>query len=306
MDQRSTSFRRLTTAVPAPEFLELDLRELTASQGVARYQLRFESKLSLRTKSSETEPSSVVFVWADVTVGRDGQSPRSLGRAQLDQPVFFDPPSANPFRRGTPGASMGALVLELDRRQLETIEDLRLGGDLVFTFTLKGVVHRSGEVDFLSPDNAVYYQESQSDWIKLLASLGYSDYLTLDLALPAGNLSSAPEVAAAAASLREALAALTRNECEEAVADCRPGFKALCAAGDKLFKFSLNPDAGKDERFWRTCRAGLAIAHAAHHPEEALDKDTEGPPQRIHWDRADALGVITMLAALTRQRLGQP
>lgn len=71
---------------------------------------------------------------------------------------------------------------------------------------------------------------------------------------------------------------------------CRPGFIALCAAGDKVLKLGLNREAGKEERFWRALGAGLAIAHAAHHPEDAFDKEAEGPhlpdslgSGTVHW-----------------------
>jgi hypothetical protein len=85
---------------------------------------------------------------------------------------------------------------------------------------------------------------------------------------------------------------------------------ALGRRGDALFKGNpWSREAGKAERFWQAVQGVLRVANAAHHPEDRVRSDDadgqDRPTERILWERADALAVITMLAALIRQRSGR-
>jgi len=301
----SVQFPPATSTEP---FLELDLRDIYTNVLLGRRgQLQVLTKLVFKAGDEYRKDQSVFEIWADVRVqGQDGV-PSNLGRAAIPEPVFFGPPAAHSFAPAhlDPWTRVvDRLTLDLDHRQLDEIEQKRRGGSLTFTFLVDGTVQCGGRVGKLyAANHQLTYDVSASDWVQLLAQLGYGSYVTVEVPLMSPN-GLIGEVQKAAKALMEAQAAFRRGDYEEAVADCRPGIEALEAA-DKG-KFSLKPwdrTAGKEERFYWIQRSLLSVAHVAHHPNDPALADTEGA--RSRWEREDAEAVMVILAALIRRRGGR-
>jgi hypothetical protein len=308
MDARSTVLTHLGSGNRSTTFAEIDVRELQGSPLAGRFQLRFMSRVTLKVDALPANALVALHVWADVMVGHDsGSVTRALGATRLDGPIYFDGgPQVQTI--GDQRVRTGMLVLDLDRRQLDALEEVRAGRDLVFTFRFSGVANYGGGPGPLVPDNhTLQYSVSQSEWVTLLSQLGYAKYLTLDLQIP-DDPSSTP-LGEATRALQNAVAALQRGEVEEAIADCRSGIAVLTTEGDRKFdlKQPWSKEAGKSERFWRVGRALMTVSHAAHHPEDFRRGSSDGgdaPTEPIAWDRSDAKAVIAVLAALINQRAG--
>jgi hypothetical protein len=300
----SAQFPPSTSTEP---FLELDLRDIYTDVRLGRRgQLQVMTKLVFKAGDEYRKDQTVFQLWADVRVqGQDGV-PWSIGRAVIPEPVFFGPPSADSFAPVHHDPWMRAvdrLTLDVDFRQLEEIEQKRNGGQLTFAFLVDGTVQHGGRIGRLhARNNQLTYDVSASDWIRLLAQLGYGAYVTVEVPLTSPN-GLVGEVGRAAQALQQAQAAYQRGDYEEAVADCRPGLEALEEA-DKG-KFSLKPwdrVAGKEERFYWIQRSLFSVGHVAHHPNDTALAVGEGA--RSGWDRADAGAAIAILAALLQRRIG--
>lgn len=302
MDDRSTRLNLNGPTGPvALSFLEADLRSMHGDRGLRRFGLRCQVRLSLEPDALEADGVTAIWLWADVTASRDSNVPLRLGRVSADEPVFLGGTDGGPQRHPARVAT-ASLAFELDALQMEALETVRAGGSLIFTFRLGGVALHHGAYGSVVATSDIRHPVAQSEWAELLTNVGYGTVITIEVPLTNHPI---PQVAEA---LAQSLAALIRGEWEEAVADCRPGLKALAAAGDA--KYKLQPwsrDAGKDERFWRAVQGLLSVTHAAHHPESAKDAatadDAARPATRIHWTRDDALAVIGGLASLARQRV---
>jgi hypothetical protein len=298
VDDRSTTLSAwLSDQQRGIRLLEVDLRGLTGSPLVGRrVRLDFDTKLAFVGDESYAKTHPVFDLWGEVTVSRDRTAPpRSLGRLRLKEPAFVMPstPEAGPWMRRL------ELRLELNQRQLDEIEELRAGGGLVFSINLDGLGHLSGGVGRLTPsNNFLYYEASQSDWIRLLDQVQYGRYVAIEVALPQpGELGG--DLAIAAKSLEEAIEALRRGADEEAVADCRDALEALIRdAGGKPQSPIGDHGLTKDERFTYVQYAAHRVTHLAHHPN---DPTASGGVGSVSWDRADAQAVIAMLAALIRR-----
>jgi hypothetical protein len=276
--------------------VEVDLRGLTGSPMLGRrFRFDFQTKLAFLGGETYSKDKPVFDLWAEITVSKErGAPPRELGRIRLNDPAFVTP-NANEINSWTRQAW---LRLELDHRQLDEIEELRAGGGVWFSFNLDGIIYLSGVVERLNPASQVFYEVSQSDWVKLLDQVQYGKYVMIEVALPRpGALGG--ELATAAEALREATEALRRGEDEEAVADCRDALEALIRwAGGKPRPQFGDQNLTKDERFVYAQVALQKVAHLAHHPR---DKAATGGLPRVSWDRADAQAVIAMVAALIRR-----
>jgi hypothetical protein len=305
MDQRNTiltvSFQPADGVQP---FVEVDLRSLIGFPLAGRRgQLRFLMKLVFKAPDNYRQAQSVIGLWADVQVSRQGNPQQlNLNRASARDLVFFDPdgsalPHSDPWTR-----EARCLVLDLDFRQLDEIEQIREGEKLVFSVSLDGIAYHNGKISKLSSSQDLMYPVAASDWQQILSNLNYGTFANVEIPLTFAN-GLDDHVRKAAVALQEALSAFRRGEYEEAVADCRPGIEALIEA-DKG-KFPQKPggqEAGKDERFYRVRQSLLPLAHLAHHPNDpASTGDASRCPAR--WERVDAEAVIRLLASLAAQRM---
>lgn len=296
------------SSVTTEPFVELDLREVYALPRLGRRgQLQFTTKLVFKARETYRQGQSMIQLWADVRISGQNAAPLpEFGRATLRDPVFFAPPPQDGHLR--PGfdpwtRAIDRLVLDLDYRQVDEIEQRRQGGPLTFTFDVGGVVHHGGEIATLYPSNhQLCYEIGADKWAQLLAQLGYGTYLNIEVpVVTPGGLTG--DVQKAAQALQAALEAFRRGDKEEAVADCRPGFDALGAV-DKG-KFGLKPwdqNASKDERFSWLNRSALTVTNLAHHPNDPAAAASVATATGARWEPADAEAVIAVLATLIRHR----
>ena len=309
MDNRdtllSTRFGQATTDQP---FVELDLRDINTSVLIGRRgQLQFLTKLVFKAGDEYRKDQSIFQLWADMRVQGQNGGPSDLGRAAIPEPVFFAPPSTDsfaPVHHDPWTRAVDRLVLDLDYRQLDEIEQKRRGGPLTFTVMVSGIVQHGGKIGKLYPANhQLTYDVSASDWIRLLGQLNYGTYLNIEIPLTSPN-GLTGDIANAAHALQDAQAAFRRGDYEEAVADCRPGLEALGHADQG--RFSLKPwdqNADKAERMHWLQVALLKLTHLAHHPNSSSAASADVPQERVRWGRTDAETVVAVLAALIRQRV---
>lgn len=308
MDNRDTLLSvQFHPATDTEPFVEADLRRLAGAMLVGRRgQLQFTTKLVFKAPDAYRQDQSVLRLWADIqAMGPDQAAIPNLGRAVIPDPLFFRPSSDGASRRSDPWTrSHDCLTLDLDFQQLDEIERKRQGGSLTFVVRFGGVAYFGGKVGALYPDNhTLLYQVGSSDWQQVLSQFMYGTYLNVEIPLISPN-GLTGDVQRAAQALQEGMSAFRRGDYEEAVADCRPGLDALEESDQG--KFSSKPGdraAGKDERLYWVQRSLRTLTHLAHHPNDPTVIG-DGLPARARWERADAEAVISLLAALIRQRMG--
>lgn len=311
MDNRRSRFF-VSTPGAAVEYsiADFEVGEVRLSSKIRRYALSLESRVALEADVSD-HSRIVLDLWADLVVHDTHRSPRPLGRATMKEPIFYEAP-----RPGTPQRPLGDqrvrvtnLTIDLTLDQMDEIEELRDGRDLVLGVSLGGVVHLGGELHGLySRNHQLTVTAPQSQWAQAIQGVDYARILTVELRVP--HPASSGGVSQAIRSLEKARAAYSRGDYEEAVADCREGCAILVRSGDDRFDIKgKSRNAGKEERFWRVRRALLEVTHLAHHPEDAdpdLSDADEGEERvaPMEWRRADAHSVIVMLAALITGKVG--
>ena len=309
MDLRGTRFVISVPGAAERPLVSLDVREVRLARKIRRYGLSLESHAVLDADLSD-HPRLVVELWVDVGVHDAHGSPRELGRAIMPEPLVFEAPSAHVPQQalGDWRTRLASLSVEASPDQIDEIEELRDGRDLVLGLSPGGLAHIGGEVHRLYPSNhQLTVTVPQSNWARLIQGASYASILTVELALPDVGLSG--DLDQAVRAVRNAQAAYRRGDYEEAVADCREGLAVLTRSGDDRFDMKgWSRSAGKEERFWRAQRAVLHVTHAAHHPEDqglthSQADEQDEPLVAIEWGRADAHSVIVMLAALISQRV---
>jgi hypothetical protein len=240
----SAQFPPATSAEP---FLELDLRDIYTDVRLGRrgqLQVMTKSCSRLWMTSARISRSSS----SGPTCGCRGPDsvPWSLGRAAIPEPVLFGPRSADSFAPAHHDPWVRAvdrLALDLDHRQLDEIERKRRGGPLMFTFLVGGIVYHGGRIAILYPSNHhLTYDVSASDWIRLLAQLGYGTYVTIEVPLTSPN-GLTGEVRKAAQAPQEAQAAFLRGDyedrCRLSARDRSPG---ACRQG-QVQSQAMGPDS---------------------------------------------------------------
>lgn len=187
-------------------------------------------------------------------------------------------------------------ALDLSRGALSAIEDLRQGGELVFTISLYGVGDLPTGIEVLRDD--LTYRVNQGTWVETLGKLGYGKVMLMEIPVP--DASNSPELATAVTHLANAQQAMARGHYREAVGSCRDCLESLSVAlgdndsQDTAFQpmFDRVRELDKPGRIRLVRRATKLLTHPARH----ADADAA----RIDWDRADAEGVIAVVAALVQ------
>lgn len=310
MDLHATKFVVAASGnSPERPVLSLDVRDVRLGSKIRRYALTLECSAVLEDGFSD-DPRLAIELWAELSVRDSSGSRKVLGRATTTEMFFYEAASGGlPQHRSVdPRYRQMSLALDLTLDQLEAMEELRSGRDLVLGLQPGGYLHTDGDMYRLYPSNhQLSVTVSQSDWVRLLQGANYVSILTVELPMPD---SAAPgDLTQAVQSLDKARAAYLRGDYEEAVADCREGLVVLARSGDDRFdsKKKWSSNAGKRERFWRVQRALLSVTNLAHHPEDRVVEDPSGEQEAgsslpIDWGRADAHSVIVMLAALVFQK----
>ncbi len=248
--------------------------------GFCRLLLRFE--MHVVSLPGEDDKTVVTDLSGDLRIGPD-----YVGRLEPEAPPVS-------IRTHRPGMNQKfRLVTELDAVRLEAIEDLRMGNGLKFDVALRAVVKGGGETEQVSEAGSV--EVNQSDWIRVLGELGYCRMMLLEVPMP--DQSTSPKLSQAVASLRGAQDAILSGHYRDAVGCCRDSLESLSEAlGDtekeRQASFENVKARDKEARVRIVRRALRTLCHPARHGD--------GNAVKIEWDRADAIAVVSMTAALLR------
>jgi len=213
-------------------------------------------------------------------------------------------PADTPIALGTSPHSSSHQVsigVALDARQVESVERLRMGGDLALIVDLRGRVQVQGESALVSDRHE--HRVQQGAWVRVLEQMEYGRMILLEVPVP--NVESAPLLVEPVRHLEKAQQAMLRGEWREAVGCCRDVLEALA---DVLLDARVqDPEVNalfegtrfmnKEARLRTLRRALLVLCHPARHADEVA-KDFE-------WEPRDARAVVAAVAALV-SRYGPP
>jgi hypothetical protein len=188
---------------------------------------RHRVQLTLHFMRHAAEPSAAweVFpVGADVVLVNPAATTTRLGSLG-----YFHADSSDV--RSTPHASTGQVgfFCDFDLRQLEAVEAVRDGRDLVFQVAPRWRVYRSGRPTTGSMNGGSPFTVPRSTWVGLLGAIGYCEYVSLEV--PISRDGTGDEVRRALELLREGLENQQRGDHQDAVLCCRNAIEALGAHG---------------------------------------------------------------------------
>jgi len=168
------------------------------------------------------------------------------GRLFLCMHNKVDPAIIAPNKEG-----YGAFYISLSTKVLQDIEEKRAGNDIILNFSSrvlvsevfklngKNILGVPYETDFVDRfNNAFSYLIPESEWIKLLKNLKWSDLEILEF--PSAKLRSIPNITRALKRFDNAQLCYWRGDWEETMLNCRKVFEAIVQdiTGDKNMKKS--------------------------------------------------------------------
>lgn len=204
---------------------------------------------------------------------------------------------------------LGAFHIELPTQVIHHIEQRRAGGDVQFKLSSRVIVSEvaaSNDLATLKPPyetqfgntGSVYldYLIPQSEWVKLLKGLAWSELEILEL--PTGKLRTVPQLARALERFTDAQQNYRNGDWEETMLNCRKAFEAIVQDVTGEFNMSkahqvyvsLLGEGEKTERFDKLAKHLGDFLHLGRHEN----------PIHISIKRADAeLSLILTGALLT-------
>jgi hypothetical protein len=180
------------------------------------------------------------------------------------------------------------IVVPLAPAILKTIEDRRAGGDFTLVITSNArvckIVKQPQKQEVLGVPFETYlgsvqhsdrveYTFSQSDWVKLLRGLNWSELQLVELPLP--SAASSLQLSRALKRFEEAQDFYRRGNWEESMSNCRKAFEALVkdtsgkddmSQSDAAFA-ALVSDTEKAKRLSELARAFAPFLHLARHEQ---------------------------------------
>jgi hypothetical protein len=182
-----------------------------------------------------------------------------------------------------------SLEIELDAKRIDAIEQIRLGENLTFLISLFATANSGGlsQQLYSQPHQLTI---SQSDWIKVLESIGYRKTLLIEIPVPTGEAN--PALTEATKHLANAQKQMLHGHYREAVSSCRDVLESLNRSisdeGESAQTSKKKRD--KRERFLAIRTALLELTHAAKHVDDTTSL--------IEWNLADARASISLTATL--------
>ncbi|MFI1414539.1 hypothetical protein ACH4Y0_32125 [Streptomyces sp. NPDC020707] len=246
----------------------LELKSVSGRSGLGVMQLRFQFEASCRKEASAQRP-----MWFEGKVSAFGLGSSSgyLGRLVVESsPVtLYDLASTTTFD----------LVVDLDHRQLQIIEEHRTGA-LKFNLEVTGTAMRDGNLERIGV-GSIEYEVNQSNWAAILEQMQYRRLLLVELDAPDVNRSA--EFAAALDYYRDAEKQYVKHEWRLTVEALRQTLAALVgkkaddedeaadvtAAAKALRKESMNTTVGYPSRAEQVRLALKFMCDLGAHPEVA-------------------------------------
>ena len=277
----------------AAEFESVSLRG--GRPGLGYYQLAFDVSLLFWGAANEAHRLTVHIDGGEVLARRPGVGAWVLlGRLHREEGTYRSM-GADKHRLRF-GWVMG---LDLAPERMEALERLRAGGDLEFSVVLRGTVSKPSTGEFEHAEDRRQCLVTQSEWARICTAIGYRDILLLEV--PVLRADESAELAQAAAALREAHEHFLQGRYRATVEGCRHALEALGHAlgdgtgtKDDLRAMVERADKlTKSERMMVLRRAAFVMSSLAAHSKDDVSL-------RTSWDRHDALGLLTMTAALVK------
>ncbi|MEU9359021.1 hypothetical protein AB0D35_13055 [Streptomyces sp. NPDC048301] len=246
----------------------LELKSVSGRSGLGVMQLRFQFEASCRKEASAQRP-----MWFEGKVSTFGLGSSSgyLGRLVVESsPVtLYDLAATTTFD----------LVVDLDHRQLQIIEEHRTGA-LKLNLEVTGTAMRDGNLERIGV-GSIEYEVNQSNWAAILEQMQYRRLLLVELDAPGVNRSA--EFAAALDYYRDAEKQYVKHEWRLTVEALRQTLAALVgmkaddedeaadvtAAAKTLRKESMNTTVGYTPRAEQVRLALKFMCDLGAHPEIA-------------------------------------
>jgi len=241
----------------------------------------------MHSRPQEQEVTATDFS-GDLKVSGDGISEHYVGSMHQrggNRPITSNPhPSLSPVPVD--------LEIELDRKRVEAIEDIRVGKDLTFKLVLSWVASQADNKKLYYDHTEMQYRAYQSVWIEALERMRYTEMMLLEVPLLKDEASG--RFPKAVKFLKQAQEHVRRGQYREAVGVCRDALEALATVlPDAARQVPGNKkERSKEDRLLLVRRALKNLTHPAHHGDDAS--------QSIEWDRTDAVGVLSITTMLVQ------
>ena len=179
--------------------------------------------------------------------------------------------------------------IELDSKRIEAIEQIRLGGELTFSISLYATATQN---ENSTPLHNQPYEllVSQSDWIKVLESIGYQKTLLLEIPVPTGETNAT--FAEAAKHLGTAQKHMLLGHYRDAVGACRDVLESM-----NRFLYSEDNPAQTSKRK-RDKSERISAVRVSLYELTSAAKHADDTTSLIEWNLADARASISMAATL--------
>ncbi len=271
------------------QFADVEVKRISGSRGLGFHLLRVE--IELRVEAFEGDDADMPIL-TDLSgrlnvegINKGGKYLGIITPGKQPVHVMGYRSSRNTFVE---------MVIELDAQRMEALENLRQGHHLNFSGEISGrVLWRS---KYHTVFDKLYHNIPQGLWVEVLGQLGYSRVKLLEVPEPDKN--ATPELHDAFSCLEKANIELANGNWREAVGHCRDVLESLSVAKgdgdhtDPAFDaiFANTRQMGKEERQIVIRRSLKTLAHPAKHRDEDA--------QKIEWRRDDAVGMVTIMAAV--------
>lgn len=182
-----------------------------------------------------TSPASFDICILDAWVKVETLSGLKVAEGKLFHPFYN---RINPAVIPAKQDGSGAFTIELSAAVLRDIEERRAGGDIKLAISSRVLISEVCTVDGVKalgvpfetefgngPTGNFEYLIAQSEWVKALKSLGWSEIEILEL--PASTLRSTPNLARAVRRFEDAQDCYRRGDWEETMSNCRKAFEAI-------------------------------------------------------------------------------
>lgn len=269
--------------------IDIKFDKLNGIKALGGYRLSFQLKATIKPSS---QSQNIVFehLKGEVKFGNV-----SLGTAHtqgFQSIVLFDTPRDDyPLH----------LYLDLDRVQLDAIEEMRNGEDLTMDLWLYALCREGNSPGSVS-DN-IKLSLNQRAWTDVLTQMGYGRFFTFEVPFP---VAGEDNFGAAISYIERAKESFFRGDYEETVSHCRNALENLHAhlplknkmeeaKNQFCGKGKRNMDLG--ERVYLLHESIRHITHLSHHPE--------GAEYGEKYSRKDAKLVLSMTASIIAHSQGQ-
>jgi len=272
-------------------FAKLDLKAMYGLPGLGFYRLIVQVDITTHGKEPGQEVT-VTNIGGELYVTGKGKTEHFLGyvrRQGVDYPIATI--------KGTADRQL-QLEVDLNPRQVQAIEDIRLGGDLRFKLSLYGIASRGGQGGPSNVSATFHYRANQSTWLEVLEQMQYRRTMLLEIPILDDHIS--PHFPEATKHLQTAQKHLLTGHFRDSVGSCRDVLESLeKALGDKQeidsSGFGKQREKTKEERLRLVRKALKVFTHPARHADDVA--------AQMEWGPIDARVVIIMTASVLQMAI---